>query len=448
MAARSSLYTSILAAPPAACVSVPFHSPSDEATNNGSGNSGSRAGGGGGGEDEVRDGGGGGSGGSLLVTGTYTLDKETQLRTGSLVLHEVEMDGKLDGIGLRDIETVALASGSVLDIRLLKTSATRSFPSGRNLLVATSTGQILTYSISSTSLTLLSTHQITDSTILILSLAVSPDEKFVSATTSDSKIIILRIVKSGGSSAGFELKQVAEVENAHNGLEAWTSVFSADGGRLYSGGDDGSFAVWDLTSLYNTDTDTQNAEEEEGKEEEEKVIEQTYRNRKIHSAGVTSILPITILQKEYIITGSYDQLIRIFCASTNRRLDTTIDLDGGVWRLELLPSSSSFNTMDHCLSQEKEEEEEEEEEKSSDENSTTTRLYILASCMHAGCCVLGVQFKVAEEEDGEAAVVLTPVGRMKEHESMNYASAWVGGDRPVVVSTSFYDRRVCCWSVV
>ncbi|KAK6498122.1 hypothetical protein TWF506_004362 [Arthrobotrys conoides] len=407
--AVSSLYTSFLDAPPAACVSVPFHGSSDicdEATNsaasltaNSSNNS----------ADDGGSGGGGGSAGSLLVTGTYTLDKDTQLRTGSLVLHEVLMKGEQDGIELQHHQTELLPSGSVLDIRLLKASASPFFPNGDKLLVATSTGQISVYSVSPTSLKFLSTHQVTDSTILILSLAISPDGLLVSTTTSDSKIHILKFTDTTFTS----FKQIAEIENVHTGLEAWTSIFSVDGKTLYSGGDDASFATWDLSNL--------DASEDEDKDQ---IVSQTYRNRKIHTAGVTSILPVTISGQEYIITGSYDQFVRVFSPSTKRWLDTSLDLDGGVWRLEILPNNN-FIPKEQGIS-----------------SGKNTEIYILASCMHAGCCILSAEFKGGEEE-----VILTPIATMKEHESMNYASASVGNNESMFVSTSFYDRRVCCWGL-
>ncbi|KAK6347532.1 hypothetical protein TWF718_005372 [Orbilia javanica] len=414
--AVSSLYTSFLDAPPAACLSVPFHGPSDacdEAANSAASliSNSSNDGGDGGGNS-----GGGGSAGhgrSLLVTGTYTLDKETQVRSGSLVLHEVLIEGKQDGIELKHHQTLPLPSGSVLDIRLLKASASPSFPSGCKLLVATSTGQVSVYSVSPTCITFLSTHQVTDAATLILSLSISPDGLLVSTTTSDSKIHILKFTDSTFTS----LKQVSEIENVHTGLEAWTSIFSLDGKTLYSGGDDGSFASWDLSSLENGEDD-----------EEEQTVGQTYRNRNIHTAGVTSILPVAISGTEYIITGSYDQYVRIFSPSTKRWLDTSVDLEGGVWRLELL-SNENFDLIPK------------EKGNSSDEN---TVIYVLASCMHAGCCILSAEFKGGVEIEH---VSLTPIATMKEHESMNYASACVGRDAPMFVSTSFYDRRVCCWSL-
>ncbi|KAK6495176.1 hypothetical protein TWF481_003203 [Arthrobotrys musiformis] len=419
--AVGSLYTSFLDAPPAACVSVPFHRASDgsdEAANSSasivtnSGNDGGDDGGNGG-----SGGGGGGSAGSLLVTGTYTLDKDTQLRTGSLVLHEVVIKDKQDGIELKHHQTLPLESGSVLDIRLLAASSSPPFPGGCKLLVATSTGRVSVYSTFPTSLELLSTYEVTDPSILILSLSISPNGRLVSATTSDSKIHILKFTDAEFTS----LKQISEIENVHTNLEAWTSIFSPDGNTLYSGGDDASFAAWDLSSINDSAS-----EAEGGEEDEDQIVGQTYRNRKIHTAGVTSILPITVSGKEYIITGSYDQFVRIFSPSTNRWLNTSVDLDGGVWRLELL-SNQNFIPK--------------EKGNSSDEN---TVIYVLASCMHAGCCILAVGFEEGGEESDEQ-ITLTPIATMKEHESMNYASACIGKNEPAFVSTSFYDRRVCCW---
>ncbi|KAK6519015.1 hypothetical protein TWF281_003705 [Arthrobotrys megalospora] len=423
--AVSSIYTSFLDAPPAACVSVPFH-PSDGSDPQAPGgveiNSTPSAGNSSGGGRDQGDGGSAARARSLLVTGTYTLDKETSLRHGSLILHEAALEGKQDGtneqIEVKLVQTVPLPSGSVLDIRLLKLSATRSFPDGSKLAVATSTGQVSVYSISSESapsLQLVSNHIVTDDTTLILSLAISPDGLLLAATTSQSAIVILKFTDNTFTS----LQPVAEISDAHTSLEAWTSVFSTDGTILYSGGDDASFAAWDVGSIETTS-------------DEDQVVQQVYRNRKVHTAGVTSILPVTISGMEYIFTGSYDQHIRVYSPSTKRWLDGEVDLDGGVWRLERLTDHQYFRLQDHT-------------EKSSDENIET--VWILASCMHAGCCVLKTEFII-----GEDRVVVTPVATMKEHESMNYASAcvWHGSDgrkEPTFISTSFYDQRFCCWKL-
>ncbi|EPS45874.1 hypothetical protein H072_161 [Dactylellina haptotyla CBS 200.50] len=447
--AVSSIYTAFLDAPPAACVSAPFHdnSPpggtdpptttsSDIISGSQPGVSSADAfngGGGGGGTSDQGDGGSAGRARSLLVTGTYTLDTKTSLRHGSLLLHEALFDRKPSSsspgeagpsVNLHLHQTVAIPSGSILDIRLLSVSNTRVFPRGSKIAVATSTGGLSIYSLSASpqpSLDLVSTHQIADESTLLLSLALNPTNNLLLAATTNASTIIL--TKFTDDTFTTQVK-VAEIDNAHNSLEAWTSVFSTGGNTLYSGGDDASFAVWDVTPV--TIATSVTAEEEE-EEDEGITVFRTYSDRRVHTAGVTAILPVTIFGTEFVFTGSYDQYIRVYSPTARRWLQGEVDLGGGVWRLEILPNDMCARQVDNT-------------------SNESEVVWILASCMHAGCCVLKAVF--TKENDNTVEII--PVAVMQEHESMNYASAcvWedgVDGKRATFVSTSFYDKRCCCW---
>ncbi|KAL2825699.1 hypothetical protein BJY01DRAFT_230087, partial [Aspergillus pseudoustus] len=154
-----------------------------------------------------------------------------------------------------------------------------------------------------------------------------------------------------------------------------------------------------------------------------------------HTAGVTYILPLPIPLDSaltsgapLLLTGSYDESLRVYHASGRGRVIAEEGLGGGVWRLKLLNTSSS------------------------DENWT---FLILASCMHGGTRV--VRVVVSAGDSGEADAAIEVVAEFTEHESMNYASGVWGsspqnggieeGSEIKVVSSSFYDKRVCLWSV-
>ena len=69
---------------------------------------------------------------------------------------------------------------------------------------------------------------------------------------------------------------------------------------------------------------------------------------------------------------------------------------------------------------------------------------ILASCMHAGVMIL----EVRRDEAGKWFIDV--IGKFEEHESMCYASdgrpygvKGLGGF--IVISTSFYDKKLCVW---
>lgn len=140
-----------------------------------------------------------------------------------------------------------------------------------------------------------------------------------------------------------------------------------------------------------------------------------------HDAGVTAILPLFVQEdgSELVVTGSYDENIRLFSVAPYSRPKnlTESGLGGGVWRLKLI-------TLDRT--------------------STETEIWkakILVSCMHTGARVVelfqpthgGHQFRV--------------LSRFEEHKSMNYGSDFQPGwkDNVSIVSTSFYDRLLCLW---
>lgn len=98
-------------------------------------------------------------------------------------------------------------------------------------------------------------------------------------------------------------------------LEAWTLAFAPNSPSVLSGGDD--------IVLQNSQThDLQNPL-------------RLWQDRKLHEAGVTAILPIS---EDLVVTGSYDDHIRLLLtpASGRRQTMASLNLGGGVWRLKLL----------------------------------------------------------------------------------------------------------------
>lgn len=187
--------------------------------------------------------------------------------------------------------------------------------------------------------------------------------------------------------------------------------------------------------------------------ETEDTLLSTKLPRKFHNAGVTAILP---LQPGLILTGSYDDHIRLIRIQPRPSILTEFNLGGGVWRLKLLATQDN-NTYD-----------------------------ILASCMHAGTRILKLNIGGCE------GPTFTILATFEENESMNYGSDLQptptpteitdgngkkedgepnvtvdGSDFPqlqkvatkriddgnkkftpkeyTVVSTSFYDKRLCLW---
>lgn len=158
-----------------------------------------------------------------------------------------------------------------------------------------------------------------------------------------------------------------------------------------------------------------------------------------HTAGVTAVLPLPLSLVDdapILLTGSYDESLRVYHATRRGEVLAEHELGGGVWRLQLLDST----TLPESEGSETEE----------------RRFLVLASCMHAGTRIVRVTQKGLEETSEWSIEVLA---EFTEHESMNYASdVWKGSvegkssemSRPhelVFVSSSFYDRRLCVWRV-
>lgn len=181
-----------------------------------------------------------------------------------------------------------------------------------------------------------------------------------------------------------------------------------------------------------------------------------WSNKRIHSAGVTAILPISIphptdnaKEAHFYLTGSYDDTLRILSVPDGMtvrqpRVLHEIGLGGGVWRIKVLRSSTRVGKGDSAGGWEY--------------NAT-----LLVSCMYAGAKVVEIRSvaqDVSEGQEGGAAEwawTSREVGRMEEHESMCYAcdvqtpadadedeNGRRSNDK-MVVSCSFYDKRLCLW---
>lgn len=323
--------------------------------------------------------------------------------------------------------------------------------------VATSTGTIEIYALNikiDPRIELLQAMQPFPASILVLSLAWHPSPLLPSTlavSLSDGSVAILDYASFFIRIQSFE---------AHS-LEVWTVAWSASLGSpdcvLYSGGDDSRLCTipLDMPALVRAATQKNSQEsvaaastsstavqldaaESAGRGEEENPklpsnisTENFFFNSKVHGAGVTAILPIQCLTEadpETILTGSYDEYIRVLVPEPNRKWKVAAEqrLGGGVWRLKLL-----------C--------------KDSDPSATPqTRFKVLASCMHAGSRIL----EVCRQSDKQWTIAV--LARFEEHESMNYASdatrlvdiVHSNSQTTTVVSTSFYDRRLCVWNIL
>ncbi|MCJ1399352.1 hypothetical protein MMC11_002554 [Xylographa trunciseda] len=220
------------------------------------------------------------------------------------------------------------------------------------------------------------------------------------------------------------------VQEAHS-LEAWTVSWSylddtSNECLLYSGGDDSGIRAFLPEQLSNRIKDN-----DDDDRSSMSPIASAW-NTKIHGAGVTAILPLMSSKPsttQTILTGSYDEYIRVLTLNPRGVWKVLAEkrLGGGVWRLKHIS-----NLEDNGIP-----------------SPTESSFYVLASCMHAGARVLEIC------QAGDETWSVKVMYKFEEHESMNYGSDATGlkgqeeGQMPslLVASTSFYDRKLCLWSI-
>ena len=320
--------------------------------------------------------------------------------------------------------------------------------------IASSTGCIALFNVSSNSVNETQTqpniqhiwtkqvHE--DPSIPALFLAWTPDNWFsnpsadgFAVTFSDSRTSVFGTVKDTTDADGFdewgsfEAKQMIEVWYvALAALDQSSSESEKDNDVvpfMYTGNDFGSLHTRRFVGY---------AEKELDDDEPlaPLLLEHDDRARH-HTAGVTAILqmPVPLVDDAPILlTGSYDEGLRVYHATRRGDVLAEESLGGGVWRLQLL------NTTENQVS----------------DSAKELHFLVLASCMHAGTRVVRVTRK---QEDQASEWSIEVLVEFTEHESMNYASdMWKGpgsktSNEPkttsevLCVSSSFYDRRVCVW---
>ena len=270
-----------------------------------------------------------------------------------------------------------------------------------------------------------------DPSILVLSLAWYPT--FEAPIGERSSVIA--VSASDGQVAVFDSVRQIEDDQAQtlgrsqgHSLEAWAVAWSdkeweveSNLAILYSGGDDS------MLCRYNPFGQPLEAEGTMG-DETQHLHEPSWRDRTTHNAGVTAILPLSLstpFDGDILVTGSYDEYVRVLALSNlggRTKVRAEKQLGGGVWRLKLLDTIYIGKGI---------------------------HLVVLASCMHAGARLL----KIARS-DSMRRWSINVIAKFEEHGSMNYASDGriEGPDQDhssgyTCVSTSFYDRKLCVWTV-
>ncbi|CAI7677995.1 unnamed protein product [Penicillium pancosmium] len=265
----------------------------------------------------------------------------------------------------------------------------------------------------------------------------NPSADGFAVTFSDSRTSVFGTVEDITEEGGldewgsFEAKQMIEVWFV--ALAAMTPSSGENEGNenmvpfMYTGNDFGSLHTRRFVS---------HAEKEVDEEEPLAPLHLEHDDRaRHHTAGVTAILtlPVPLVDDAPILlTGSYDESLRVYHATRRGEVLAEEGLGGGVWRLQLVKTTSATGLN----------------------GIQEQHFLVLASCMHGGTRVVRVTLK---QEDQNSEWSIRVLAEFTEHESMNYASdVWKGPTSEksiesqdpselLCVSSSFYDRRVCVW---
>lgn len=354
----------------------------------------------------------------LLVVGTYNLADQAesnqsndecnsaiQKRTGSLLVFRITQ------------QTATLLQTKVLPYAILDLHFSPQDPSIFG--IATSVGTVCIFTIDCACnglLQLVRSIRVCEPSILVLSLAF----QVPGHSTADMSSLLAVSLSNGHVAvldSGKTEQSIATVPT--HSEEAWTVVWSKPPANheseetmaplyLYSGGDDSLLAKHRANLLLSA-------------RESSSEYGSSSQDMKTHGAGVTAILPIADQEDDLVVTGSYDEYVRILIPPKHGRGRAKVlaekRLGGGVWRL-----SRQFGIDTPGA-------------------SNTIRFNVLASCMHAGARVLQI-------DKTSGVWTINIIARFTEHESMDYASdVRISKEDTILVSTSFYDRRLCVWNL-
>ncbi|KAI2720606.1 hypothetical protein CBS147332_3846 [Penicillium roqueforti] len=378
-----------------------------------------------------------------FIVGTYLLSENKtedggieQSKTGSLQLWKLDPVSKT----LSQIQRIAVPY-AVFDLHF--------HPRHKNLFaIASSVGSVALFQVSNSttgdtsatptpSITEIWTKQVhEDPSIPALFLAWAPQNWFpqlaadgFAVTFSDSRTAVfgteddIRQEQSVAEWGTYEAKQMIEVWFVALSTSTGSPTAKSPIPFMFTGNDFGSLHTRRFDNTAELDDPDEHVSP--------MLLEHDDRARH-HTAGVTAILPLDVPLVDdapVLLTGCYDESLRVYHATRRGEVLAEQGLEGGVWRLQLLDTTRIPAEDDASKVSE-------------------YRFLVLASCMHAGTRLVRVTCKY---EDGAPNWEIEVLAKFTEHESMNYAGGvWEGGQDTteiLCVSSSFYDRRLCVWTV-
>uniref|UniRef100_A0A182LZR2 methylated diphthine methylhydrolase n=1 Tax=Anopheles culicifacies TaxID=139723 RepID=A0A182LZR2_9DIPT len=314
----------------------------------------------------------------IFVCGTYQLERDQETspanRKGRILLYRFDVEATNDSLTL--LQTIERSA--VLDQKWN--------PRAKHLLaVAGADGTVAIYALVECSgqpmleqkaTATLRGDESDDRNLLTLALDWSPDGKRIIVSDSHGCVEML----------GFDNDLLPMHGWKVHGFEAWTCAFSHHNENVvFSGGDDCFLFAHDIRSPT------------------EPIVK---AKNKTHSAGVTTLLSLPA-RDHALLTGSYDENVRLFDERQLKGNIAELPLQGGVWRLRSNPQREPRK--------------------------------ILCGCMYHNFSVV----QLTPDDSFEL------VGEYGEHESICYGCDWqrVGENyhtgKQIIATCSFYDHKLC-----
>ena len=215
-----------------------------------------------------------------------------------------------------------------------------------------------------------------------------PTSRMLAVSLSSGHVALLSLLPSSSSLC------LLSTFHPHR-LEVWSCAFStATPTSLYTGSDDAQLSRIDCRSALSSPLAG-------------------------HPAGVTAILPLpsSSAADEVLVTGCYDERVRVWDLRAMRRPMVEKGLGGGVWRLR---RRAGAREREGCGA------------------------VLCAACMHGGLRVLRLS--------GDGRWDVEVVSEYYEHQSLAYGCDWLSSEaeekeeeEAALISCSFYDRSVHVW---
>ncbi|CAF1402833.1 unnamed protein product [Adineta steineri] len=236
----------------------------------------------------------------IFACGTYLYNPETTTRAGSIYLFQYNSTTKT-------IDTIQhQTTDGILDLKWIQCSSDSTF-----LSTVTALGQLSLYSLNDLTKPIICENVTNDQTIALAQSWLHLTNNYVVVSDHHGYLTICELDNTNGL-------RFSQSWLAHE-FECWTCAWDKhDPNIIYSGADDTLLKIWDIRDCKQA----------------------IHINRK-HTMGICSIVPNETNQYE-LLTGSFDEYLRLWDKRQMNKTLKEIKLGGGVWKIRPHPLNNDL----------------------------------------------------------------------------------------------------------